>query len=61
MLRLDLWLQAVPSGRGCLCLACLEKRLGRPLVAEDFGELPFDRETDKAIELPFARAEEAQP
>jgi hypothetical protein len=26
----------------------------RPLVAEDFGELPFDRETDKAIELPFA-------
>ena len=41
MLERDLWLQAVPSGRGCLCLACLAKRLGRPLVAEDFGDLPI--------------------
>jgi hypothetical protein len=53
MLKRDLWLQAVPGGRGCLCLACLSRRLKRPLVAEDFGELPFDHETDKAIELPF--------
>jgi hypothetical protein len=41
MLKRDLWLQAVPSGRGCLCLACLAKRLGRPPVAEDFGDLPI--------------------
>jgi len=39
MLKRDLWLQAVPSGRGRLCLACLAKRLGRPVVAEDFGDL----------------------
>jgi hypothetical protein len=44
MLKRDLWLQAVPSGRGCLCLACLARRLGRPLVAEDFGDLPLTRE-----------------
>ena len=40
MLKRDLWLTAVPTGRGCLCLACLAKRLGRPLVAEDFGTPP---------------------
>jgi hypothetical protein len=40
MLKRYLWLKAVPSGRGLLCLACLEKRLGRPLVAEDFGQPP---------------------
>jgi hypothetical protein len=40
MLKRELWLKAVPSGRGVLCLACLEKRLGRPLVAEDFGTPP---------------------
>jgi len=54
MLRRDLWLQAVPSGRGCLCLKCLARRFGRPLVAEDFGDPPVDRETGEAIELPFA-------
>jgi hypothetical protein len=41
MLKRNLWLQAVPSGRGCLCLACLAKRLGRPLGAEDFDDLPI--------------------
>jgi hypothetical protein len=38
MLKNYLWRSAVPTGRGCLCLACLEKRLGRPLVADDFGD-----------------------
>jgi hypothetical protein len=38
MLKRDLWLKAVPSGRGRLSLACLTKRLGRPLANEDFGE-----------------------
>jgi hypothetical protein len=40
MIAKSLWLQSVPSGRGCLCLACLAKRLGRPLVAADFTDAP---------------------
>jgi hypothetical protein len=40
MLTRDLWRKAVPSGRGRLCLACLTKRLGRPLADEDFGQPP---------------------
>jgi len=32
MLDRDLWLRAVSTGRGCLCLACLSKRLGRPIA-----------------------------
>jgi hypothetical protein len=39
-LRNDLWLRAVPTRRGNLCLACLARRLGRPLVAEDFVDQP---------------------
>ena len=45
IVRRAVWVKAIPNdtagtygtGRGYLCLACLEKRLGRPLVAEDFG------------------------
>jgi hypothetical protein len=48
--RRDLWLQAVPSGRGRLCFACLARRLGRPLIAEDFGDMPFDTRTKDAWE-----------
>lgn len=32
MLKRSLWLKAVPTGRGCLCLACLARCLGRPLT-----------------------------
>jgi hypothetical protein len=42
MLPRSLWLSVVPSGRGRLCLGCLEKRLGRPLAESDFSELPDD-------------------
>jgi hypothetical protein len=45
MLKRDLWLKAVPSGRGCLCVACLAKRLerlGHRLILEDFGDPPDD-------------------
>jgi hypothetical protein len=42
MLKRSLWLAAVPTGRGCLCLACLAKRLGRSLRCEDFSETPDD-------------------
>jgi hypothetical protein len=44
MLTNELWRKAVPTGRGCLCLGCLAKRLGRPLVADDFGDLPHTRD-----------------
>ena len=54
MLERDLWLRVVPGGRGCLCLKCLARRLGRPFVAEDFGDLPLDSETGEAIKLPSA-------
>jgi hypothetical protein len=30
-----------PMG-GCLCVGCLEKRLGRKLKAKDFGDNPLD-------------------
>jgi hypothetical protein len=40
MLPRKLWLSVVPSGRGRLCLNCLAKRLGRPLVEADFTEMP---------------------
>ncbi|PYJ23157.1 MAG: hypothetical protein DME99_03655 [Verrucomicrobia bacterium] len=51
MLKRNLWLQAVPTGRGCLCLECLAKRLGRPLVAEDFGDPPCDWLTGQPVKL----------
>jgi hypothetical protein len=43
MLPRSLWLAVVLSGRGRLCLSCLKKRLGRPLVESDFSEPPDDR------------------
>jgi hypothetical protein len=42
MVNRDLWQKAV--GRrmlgGCLCVACLEKRLGHKLMPEDFADQP---------------------
>jgi hypothetical protein len=38
----EVWHQAVPDGRGMLCLDCLEKRLGRLLVRGDFERTPFE-------------------
>lgn len=36
MVHDDLWLAAVPSEAGALCVACFEKRLGRKLRRADF-------------------------
>ncbi len=33
-----LWLRAVNSIKGMLCIACLEKRLGRQLTRADFTD-----------------------
>jgi len=35
----ELWLEAVPTETGMLCVGCLEKRLGRKLRREDFPQL----------------------
>lgn len=40
MLQDDLWKQINPQIIGMLCLACVEKRLKRPLVKEDFSITP---------------------
>jgi hypothetical protein len=36
MVHDELWRAAVPSEAGMLCIACLEKRLGRKLRRDDF-------------------------
>lgn len=36
MLQDDVWLAAKGSHEGLLCLGCVEKRIGRGLVADDF-------------------------
>jgi hypothetical protein len=59
MIRNELWWAAFGQKRGgtgkaagVLCLACLTKRLGRPLIREDFGEPPIiDALTDEEITL----------
>jgi hypothetical protein len=40
----SLWKAAgMEPGGGCLCIACLELRLGRKLIPKDFPEHPFNR------------------
>lgn len=34
----DLWLRAMPTVNGMLCIGCLEDRLGRKLLAADFTD-----------------------
>jgi hypothetical protein len=36
------WKQAVPKGRGMLCIKCLGRRLGRKLTKKDFQRLPIN-------------------
>lgn len=35
---LDLWMRAVGSKTGMLCIGCLEQRIGRKLVGADFTD-----------------------
>ena len=37
-IRTDLWLKAMRTIRGMLCIGCLEKRLGRELRKSDFTD-----------------------
>lgn len=34
----ELWMKAVGSNQGMLCVGCLESRIGRKLVASDFTD-----------------------
>ena len=49
MVKRDLWLKVVPSGRGCLCLGCFAKRLGRPLAPDDFSDPPISRQGEAVV------------
>jgi hypothetical protein len=47
MIHDELWNSVItdrdPAGRKYLCIACLEKRLGRTLRASDFQDVPLNR------------------
>lgn len=38
----EIWMRAVGSQTGMLCLEHLEKRLGRPLFADDFPDVTIN-------------------
>jgi hypothetical protein len=40
--RKDLWRQATPDGAQCLCLDCLERRIGRAVTEADFLATPVE-------------------
>lgn len=43
MVQKELWKHAVPEDPRCLlCIACLEKRIGRELKPEDFTDCPLN-------------------
>ena len=37
LIKLEVWMKAVPSGYGGLCRACLQKRLARRLIRQDWA------------------------
>jgi hypothetical protein len=43
--RRDVWSVVAGEWNGCLCIGCLERRLGRTLGPRDFGPHPFNRPT----------------
>ena len=51
MVRNTVWKAAgmEPMG-GCLCVVCLEKRLGRRLRPKDFTRYPFDARTERLLD-----------
>lgn len=42
MIHDEIWEQIHPKNDGSLCIACVERRLGRELVATDFTDLPIN-------------------
>jgi hypothetical protein len=49
MLHDDLWLSIHPEDDGKLCLFCVEKRLGRPVTKEDFGNVPINEGIEELL------------
>jgi|SRR3989344_5365328 len=43
MVHHDLWLRAHPENYGMLCLTCLQTRLGRTLIDQDFLDIHLNR------------------
>jgi len=39
----EVWNAAWPTGRGMLCIGCLEDRLGRQLTSDDFTDAPINQ------------------
>lgn len=44
MVRPEVWAEAMPSGKGMLCLGCLAQRLGRLLRQDDFLDCPLNND-----------------
>ena len=44
MVRDDVWREAMPTGRGYLCIGCLEALLGRDLRPADFTDCPLNHD-----------------
>ena len=42
MLRDDVWFAIVDRPHGMLCVGCVEVRLGRELVCDDFAQVPLN-------------------
>lgn len=42
MIHDEIWEQIHPNNDGNLCIACVERRLGRELVSTDFTDLPIN-------------------
>lgn len=43
MVQDEVWQEAMPKKDGQLCIRCLERRLGRWLVATDFKNIPLNQ------------------
>ena len=47
--RPEAWAAGMKAMGGCLCVGCLEKRLGRCLRPKDFTRRPFDAVTERLL------------
>ena len=53
--------QAAGMGKGFLCIGCLERRLGRRVVPEDFTKAPINRHASWETERLASRRRPASP
>ena len=55
MVKHDIWRMVNPEIKGMLCIPCLEKRLGRELVAADFLNAPVNEMEALKCDLLYIR------